>query len=175
MIRPAITMRRRHRHDKPGGTEPTLGTVMVHHRLLHRVQFTLWPRQPLNRAHGFPIQLGHEQNTGIERPRAIDTRDHDRAGATITLIAAFLGAAEPLHFAQPIKQRRCRRHVHLHSFSIQGKSHFHDENLPPYQKSLRAKEVSMRRRHPARVGNRSNLSLADLARRRLELKSQSSN
>ena len=145
----AVEMRNRHRHDETGRAEAALRSVMVDHRLLHRVQGAVGGADALDRAHRAAVKLGQEEDAGVQRPCAARIGDHHRAGPAIAFVTAFLGASEAALFAQPIEQRCRGGHVsQLHALSVQKKGDIHVKNLPPYQCPVMC-APSMRRRKRA--------------------------
>src|SRR5688572_25344840 len=89
----------------------------------------MWPAgetmQNLDGPHRLAIDLPQQSNAGIHRlATAVGALQHDGAGATIALGAAFLGAAEPAMLAQPVEQRRHRRQaVKLHRLVVEDKTY----------------------------------------------------
>ena len=103
------------RHDKTGGAETTLGSVMIDQRLLNRVQRSV-ALQSLDREQGLALQHRQQLDAGIDAAPAqtvclpvlaaarIDLGHRHRAGAAIALGAAFLAAAQTPFLAQPLQQ-----------------------------------------------------------------------
>jgi hypothetical protein len=81
--------------------------------------------QTLDGPHRLAIDLPQQGNAGIHRlATAVGALQHDGAGATIALGAAFLGAPEPAMLAQPVEQRRHRRQaVELHRLVVEDKTY----------------------------------------------------
>jgi hypothetical protein len=60
---------------------------------------------PAPRPCGRPcLQLGQEQDAGVQRAGAVVVGDHHRAGAAIAFVAALLGAGQAAILAQPVEQ-----------------------------------------------------------------------
>ena len=97
-----------HRRDEPGGAEPALRSVMVDHRLLHRMKRAVRSCDAFDGAHRLAVKLRQEQDAGIQRPRAVLIRDNHGTGAAIAFVAPFLGSREAAFRAQPVKKRFCR-------------------------------------------------------------------
>ena len=64
MVAVAIGVGDGHRDDKTGGAKAALAAVMLHHRGLHGMRLALWASHTLDRADGFAVQLGQEQDAG---------------------------------------------------------------------------------------------------------------
>ncbi len=78
---------------------------MGNQRLLYRVHLALGTADPLDRADRLAVQLGQEQDAGVQGARALGIRNHNGAGPAVALVAAFLGAGQaPVH-PQPIQKR----------------------------------------------------------------------
>jgi hypothetical protein len=114
---------------------------MVHHGLLDGMQAAIGGADAFDGAHGFAMQLRQKQDAGVQRLCAIGITDHNRTGAAVTFVATFFGAVQSGVFAQPVKQRPCRRGIHLYGFPVQKKRHMHFVNLPPYQIMQRVPDV----------------------------------
>ena len=115
----AITPGGEQRHDKAGGAEAALRSVMVNHHLLAGMQRAIRQAvatrtgilQPLDGCHRRTFKHAHELDTGIDRVPAhagvsLPARHHNRAGAAIALAAAFLRPGQPLCLPQPVEKRR---------------------------------------------------------------------
>src|SRR5580693_3781359 len=85
---------------------------MIDHRLLHRMQ-RLAISEVLDRDELRAVELAQEQDAGIDRLAgqlaATEPRQHDRAGAAITLGATFLRTRGALVLAQPVEHSGARR------------------------------------------------------------------
>ena len=103
MIGVTVQMRRGHRDDKARGAEPALRSVVIDHRLLHRVQRAIGAADTFDRTHRLALQLWQKKNAGVQRPRALLIGDHNGAGTAVAFIAAFLGAGQAARLAQPIQ------------------------------------------------------------------------
>ena len=72
-----------------------LRTVVIHHRLLHRMQFAA-RCQIIDRDHILAVNLPEQLNAGIDRlidqHAVFDAANRNCASAAIAFIAAFLGA-----------------------------------------------------------------------------------
>ena len=134
MIGAAVQMGGGHRDDKPRRAKAALAAVMGDHRGLNRMQGAIGARDAFDRAHGFAMQLGQEQDAGVQRAAAAVIGDHDRAGAAIAFIAAFFGAAKAAIKPQPIQQvsasavAPATRNLAFHSAETRYRS---SVNLPP--------------------------------------------
>ncbi len=141
----AVQMRRGHCRDEAGGAKAALRSVMIHHCLLYRVKRAVRRCDPFDRAHSLAVQLRHEQDTGVERARAVLVGHHHGTGPAIAFVAAFLGAREALFLAQPVEQRGGVRSVGGDLASVQKKGRAHVVCPPPYQ-AMDQGAPSMRRR-----------------------------
>jgi hypothetical protein len=107
-VAPPVAMRGVERHHEARSAEPALRAVVLDHRRLHRVE-PARRRHALDRAHRPAVQLGQEEDAGVDRAvheRAVlDAGEGDRAGAAVALVASLLGAGEPPLLAQPVEQR----------------------------------------------------------------------
>jgi hypothetical protein len=104
-----------HRHHDSRRAESTLGSVAVQQRLLHRVQFAALVGQSLDRVHGGAIQLGQQQQAGVDRvingPPVFHPAHNDRASAAVALRAPFLGADHAFAFAKILQDRHGGRYL----------------------------------------------------------------
>ena len=126
-----------HRHDKSRGAESALAAVMVNHRLLDRVERAIGASNAFDRPYGFAVELGQEQDAGVQRTCTSLIGDHHATGAAIALIAAFFGAGQAAGFAQPIQKGLCWMGRDLNGFTIQAERHVyrcgHLDAQPRYQ------------------------------------------
>ena len=98
-------------HHKARRAEAALRTVQIDHRLLHRMQFAALG-EVVDGNDIATIHLAKHQDAGIDRfigePAVSDFPKRHGAGATIALVAAFLGTRLAFGKPQMIEQRRCR-------------------------------------------------------------------
>ncbi len=123
VIGAALGMARDHRGDKPRGAEPALATVLINQSLLNSVEPVF--ANAFDRADSFAVQLGQEQDAGIQRTHRGAILHDDRAGTTIAFVTAFFGSCETAIFAQPIKQGPCRGLRDKDCLSIEKKRYLH--------------------------------------------------
>ena len=116
------------RHHEAGGAEAALRAVAVHQGLLHRAEL-LGAAQVFHRQQRPAVQRGQELGAGVHVAQlqfAVGVEfalDH-RAGATVALGAAFLGAGAAGVLAQVLQDGRCRRQVgHLDDRTTVKKAH----------------------------------------------------
>ena len=104
------------RHHDAGGAEPALGAAELHDRLLHRIEAGLVAA--LDGDHVLAVHLGQRHQAGGDRLVAdgipFQLADQDRAGAAVPLLAALLGAGQPLAGAQKVEHQQARGSVGLH-------------------------------------------------------------
>ncbi|CAI8407505.1 MAG: Uncharacterised protein [Rhodospirillaceae bacterium] len=102
------------RHDKAGGAEPALRTVTSDHGILHGVQAVRRLSKVFNRHDPMSVNRRQQRDAGVDRSidkvvfRAFDMGQQHGTGATIALVAAFLGSRAAAMLTQEIQQRGCR-------------------------------------------------------------------
>ena len=103
---------REQRHHEARRAEAALRGVALDHRLLHDMRSAVLVLQILDREQLRAVELADEQDAGVDRlvahATALQAADRDRAGAAVTLGAAFLGAHAALHQAQVVEHRHGR-------------------------------------------------------------------
>ena len=103
VIRGAVQMGGCHRYHEARCAEPALAAMPFNQRVLYRMQRSVRGCDAFYRPDGLAVDLGHEENAGIERFCARSVGHHDSAGAAVSFVAAFLGAFQALIFAKPVK------------------------------------------------------------------------
>jgi hypothetical protein len=86
------------RHHEAGRAEPALETVVLHERLLDRVQRAVGGGDALDGRDLRSVRLGGEDQAG---PHG-NAVDDDRAGAAHAVLAAEMGASEAAVLPQPV-------------------------------------------------------------------------
>ncbi len=90
---------REERHDESRRAEAALRTVQVDHRLLHRMQRSIFGKV-VDGDELLAVDLAHQQDAGIhgfiDETPVTQTAEGHRAGATVSFVAALLGAARLL-------------------------------------------------------------------------------
>ncbi len=103
-------IQREQRHHEARRAEAALRSVAIHHRLLAGMKRSVGRGQIFHRQQLLAVQRADQLYAGIDRavaqPVAVHFAQHHRAGATIALAAAFLGADPPLRAAQIIQHGR---------------------------------------------------------------------
>jgi hypothetical protein len=94
-------MARDHRGDKPRGAEPALAAVLINQSLLNGVQAVF--ADAFDRAHGFTVELGQEENAGIQCTHRGAILNDDRTSTAVAFVTAFLCSCKAAIFAQPIE------------------------------------------------------------------------
>jgi len=97
------------RHDDTRRTETALAAVEIHHRLLHRMQWSVGRGQMLDGHHMRALQHADKADAGVDglvaELIAAQPADQYGARAAIALGAAFLRPAQPFGQPQVIEQR----------------------------------------------------------------------
>ena len=101
VIGAALGMAGDHRGDKPRGAEPALAAVLINQSPLNSVKPVF--ADALDRADSFAVQLGQEQDAGVQGTHRGAILHDDRAGTTIAFVTAFFCSCETAIFAQPIE------------------------------------------------------------------------
>ncbi|MCY1354352.1 hypothetical protein D9M69_407270 [compost metagenome] len=104
----AVLLQGEQRHDEAGGAEAALGTVAIHHRLLHGMQLAL----VLEVFHGdqlLAVQRRHEGQAGVQGAVAdavaVQLADDHGAGTAIARGAAFFGTGFADMLTQVVEHR----------------------------------------------------------------------
>lgn len=115
------------RHHEPRRAKAALAAVMVHHRLLHRMQPPVGAGQMFDGHHVAPVNRRQEPDAGVDRRIAQPLRpqpsDQNRARPAIALRTAFLGAGHAPLQPQEIQQGpACAGIMRGHLAAIQQKA-----------------------------------------------------
>jgi len=89
--------------------------MLIHHRLLRRMQLATGLLEVLNRKQNLILNRVGKPNAAIDGmqawPAIFHSAHHHRAGATIALGAAFLGALQIKVFSNQLQQSLIRRNI----------------------------------------------------------------
>ena len=104
------------RHHDAGRAEPALRAAELDDRLLHGVESG--KVATLDGHHVLAVHLGQRHQAGGDRLVAdgvpLQLPDQDRAGAAVALLAALLGAGQPLAVAHKVQHQQTGRSRGLH-------------------------------------------------------------
>ena len=113
--RPVLGQREQ-RHHEARRAEAALRAVLLHHRRWTGCRVAVGPAQVLHGEKLAAVELTQEGDAGIDRAvaqalgagRALGAHHDHGAGPAIALVAALLGADQPLGAAQPVEHRQRR-------------------------------------------------------------------